>query len=451
MHKILVADDDVTFGLILERYLTKKGYQVITTEHVDKAIEAFHEHQPSLILSDYRMPGKDGIEFLKYISAQQPTPFIIMTSHGDIRLAVHAMKLGAYDYITKPVNPDELLELVREAISSAGSSPDNTSKNTSARAVIDHHFVQGESEVWKEVNQHIELVGPTPLSVLIQGESGTGKEFAAARLHELSDRAGQAFVAIDCGALSNDIAASELFGHVKGAFTGAATDKKGSIEEADKGTLFLDEIGNLSYEIQVKLLRALQEKKIRRVGSTKDKSVDIRIIAATNEQLKSAVERGEFREDLYHRLNEFKIELPPLRARKEDILLFARHFIDQANSALKKQVKDMSPEVKEKLLNYHWPGNLRELKNVIKRAVLLSRSTIIEVDNLPSELRHTEQYQDIAFDKATDLKSLSEQMEKQKITEVLQQVRYNKAEAARLLNIDRKTLYNKLKTYQLDF
>lgn len=461
MKNILVVDDDSTFCLMLQSYLTKYGFSVTTTGNVDTALDTVKKNEIHLILSDYRMPGKDGIEMLEELKKIDPDiPLILMTSYGDIRLAVRAMKLGAYDYITKPVNPTELLELVKTSLNSK-------TENGSARATADRHeaapkltgkrhvdekgFVHGSSDNWKVISEHMDIVGPTDLSVIIEGESGTGKEFVARRLHDLSARANREFVAIDCGALSNEIAASEFFGHVKGSFTGAINDKKGQFEIADGGTIFLDEIGNLSYEIQVMLLRAIQERRIRRVGGNKDIPVNLRIIVATNEDLMKNVRGGTFREDLYHRLNEFKIVVNPLRERKDDVTVFANRFLEMANAELNKSVTGFDDDVMQKFHEYPWPGNLRELKNVIKRSVLLAKGSKINMNCLPQEiLGAPRELEDVRRNDTVDLKVISEQIEKAKIIEALEKARYNKSKAAKLLNIDRKTLYNKIKMYQLD-
>lgn len=463
MKNILVVDDDSTFCLMLQSYLSKYGFSVTTTGNADAALDHVKKNTVHLILSDYRMPGKDGMEMLEEVKKIDPSiPLILMTSYGDIRLAVRAMKLGAYDYITKPVNPTELLELVKASLADPGESqrhaaPAATAKNENGspvsrkQPVDENGFVHGVSSNWKAISEHIDIVGPTSLSVIIEGESGTGKEFVARRLHELSPRANQQFVAIDCGALSNEIAASEFFGHVKGSFTGAVNDKKGQFEVADGGTIFLDEIGNLSYEIQVMLLRAIQERKIRRVGGNKDIPVDLRIIVATNEDLLKNVKGGTFREDLYHRLNEFKISVNPLRERREDIGVFANRFLDMANVELNKAVTGFDEDVLQKFYEYPWSGNLRELKNVIKRSVLLAKGNRVNINCLPQEiLGAPREVADTRNPDTVDLKVISEQIEKVKIIEALEKAKYNKSKAAKLLNIDRKTLYNKIKVYQLD-
>lgn len=466
MPKILVVDDDTTFLLMLKSFLEKKGYEAVTESTAEKGLDAISHSTFDLILSDYRMPGMDGIEMLSALNELQiNTPLILITSYGDIKLAVKAMKLGASDYLTKPVNPEELLALVRSVLeapktavpntpSSAATPKKATSKpqrNDSAAGKTD--FVKGRSPETKKVNEYVELVGPTNMSVLIQGESGTGKEYVARQIHNYSKRKENPFVAIDCGALSKDLATSELFGHVKGSFTGATDDHPGQFEIANGGTLFLDEIGNLSYEVQVKLLRAIQEKVIRRVGGREDIPVDVRLLTATNENLINSINQGNFREDLYHRINEFKIEISPLRVRLDEIEQFAMHFLHQANEELEKEVKDFSAETMDLLKKYEWPGNLRELKNVVKRSVLLTQGEYVEKAALPSEIisSYSERSEDVKnIKESTDLKQLESALERQKIMEALEKVRFNKTKAAKLLNIDRKTLYNKIRTYGLE-
>ncbi|MHB8261799.1 MAG: sigma-54-dependent transcriptional regulator [Bacteroidia bacterium] len=449
MKKILVIDDDYTFCLMLQNYLSKQGFEVSTAGTASQALTILDKTSFDLILSDYRMPDKDGLVLLEEIKKRKyEVPIIIMTSYGDIRLAIRAIKLGAFNYLTKPIKPDELLELVKHALK---STPIKNDASNNTDTVYDFQFVEGVSKSWKKIDEYIKLVAPTFLSVIIQGESGTGKEFIARKLHQLSTRANKPFVAIDCGALSDEMSNSELFGHVIGSFTGAIADKQGCFELANGGTIFLDEIGNLSYSIQIKLLRAIQERTIRRTGGTKNIAVDVRIIVASNEDLQKAVQKGLFREDLYHRLNEFKIEADSLRNRKEDVIIFANYFLEQANKELGKNITGFDTEVLEKLLNYSWPGNLRELKNVIRRSALLTKENKINSTALPSEIV-TSITTCLNMDTdTTNLKILAENMEKQSIISALQKTRYNKSRTAKLLNIDRKTLYNKLKNYNLDF
>jgi two-component system response regulator HydG len=362
------------------------------------------------------------------------------------------MQIGAFDYITKPVNPEELLMVLREALNKGEVTSVKTApkaKNNSKNEKQSLDYIEGKSRIAKQLFEYVRLVAPTDMSVIIQGESGTGKEHVAKSIHRLSKRADGPFVAIDCGSLSKDLAASELFGHKKGAFTGALQDKIGQFEAADGGTLFLDEIGNLSYDVQIKLLRALQERIIVPIGSTQQVKVDVRLIAATNEDLISSAAAGDFREDLYHRLNEFKIEVPALRKRGEDLPIFIQHFVDKANEELDRNVRELSKEVMDVFQKYDWPGNLRELNNVIKRLVLLSKEEVATLNALPPEMITAMEDQQKPAP-GSDLKALQETHEKEMIEKVLQEVRYNKSKAAKLLNIDRKTLYYKIEKYHIE-
>ncbi|MBB2145878.1 response regulator [Pedobacter sp. LMG 31464] len=442
MAKILIIEDDTTFAQIIEGFLIKNKYEITTVTNLSQAFKVLTQQGFDLLLVDYRLPDGTGLDVLSYVRDKGITvPFIIMTSFNDVRTAVKSIQLGAFDYITKPVNPDELLMIVKNSL--LKKQTDNQ-----AKSLNNTDFIKGKSPVADKLYEHINLVAQTDMSVIIQGESGTGKEFAAKTLHLQSKRADKPFIAIDCGALSKDLAASELFGHVKGAFTGALNDKKGQFEVANGGTLFLDEVGNLSYEVQIKLLRALQERVIQPLGSNKQIEVDVRIITATNDDLANSIKQGEFREDLYHRLNEFKIQLPPLRDRGKDLELFINHFIELSNTELDRNVTSISADAKDLLLQYDWPGNLRELKNVIKRMVLLSPTEIATIDALPDEMM-------IAVNRLpntnpSDLKAVNETNEKALITETLIKVKYNKSKAAKLLNIDRKTLYNKMERYGIE-
>ncbi|TZF83088.1 sigma-54-dependent Fis family transcriptional regulator [Pedobacter sp. BS3] len=443
MANILLVEDDTTFVKILEGFLQKHGHSVHTQTTVKGALASLSSADYQLLLLDYRLTDGTGLDVLH--AAQEKAlhlPAIIMTSFNDVRIAVKAMRSGAFDYITKPVNPDELLMVLNDALNKKESS---IVKRAQAKGP---DFIEGESRASKKFYEYIRLVAPTNMSVLLQGESGTGKEYAASCIHRFSERASGPFVAIDCGALSKELGGSGLFGHAKGAFTGAISDKKGQFEAANGGTLFLDEIGNLSYDVQVKLLRALQEKVIQPIGSLRQVKVDVRIIAATNDDLLSSVAAGSFREDLYHRLNEFKIQVPPLRNRESDLMLFCEHFIRQANAELKRHIKRLSPEVINVFKNYDWPGNLRELRNVIKRMVLLSPGDEAGIESLPDEMI-------LALKKepkpdGSDLKAINEANEKELILKVLHEVRYNKSKAAQKLNIDRKTLYSKMAKYEIE-
>ncbi|MBL0741308.1 sigma-54-dependent transcriptional regulator [Chryseolinea lacunae] len=452
MASILVIEDDLTFSRILEGFLTKQGFAVTVRHKGNEGLQALRDNAVDLVLLDYRLPDMTGMDVLNEIKkTTATTQVIIMTSFSDIRTAVKAMKMGAYEYITKPVNPDELLMLVQQAL----KRDNNTGTPVSVAPKIEapKQFVQGTSASAKQLHEYIRLVAPTDMSVIIEGESGTGKENVAQTIHRLSARAKAPFVAVDCGALSKELAASELFGHVKGAFTGAVQDKVGQFVEAHKGTLFLDEVGNLSYEVQVKLLRAIQERIIQPIGSNKETKVDVRIITATNDDLAESVKKGTFREDLYHRINEFKLKVPALRDRHDDLDEFLNFFRLSANAELERNVTGFSKEVMDIFRAYEWPGNLREMKNVVKRAVLLTNEGLIATEALPVEMLDTvrnPQPKPNNEPPVYDLKALQESQEKEMIIKTLKEVRYNKSKAARILNIDRKTLYLKIEKYGIE-
>lgn len=448
MPKVLLIEDDKTFSRILEGFLGKNKFSVDTAQDGKGGLKKFHEGHWDLVLLDYRLPDVNGLEMLAELKKASPSvPVIIMTSFSDIRTAVKAIKSGAFEYITKPVNPDELLLVMKSALDK-GKESNGQGTSTWEKAP---EYVTGNSPDSQKLNEYIKLVAPTDMSVIIEGESGTGKEYVANSIHRLSKRAKKPFVAVDCGALSKELAASELFGHVKGSFTGAIADKMGQFVVANGGTIFLDEVGNLSYEVQVKLLRAIQERVIQPVGSNKEIKIDVRILTATNDDLVASVRQGEFREDLYHRLNEFKLMVPPLRSRGEDLLEFSEFFRKKANAELSRTTKRFDPAVLEIFRTYDWPGNLREMKNVIKRAVLLTDGEVIELQALPREMIETIKAPAAAVEKTSspiyDLKALQESQERELIVKTLQEVRYNKSRAARILNIDRKTLYLKMEKY----
>ncbi len=451
MSKVLIVDDDVTFCLMLETFLQKKDFEVQQSFSFSDAVKKIKSFKPDIILTDLRLPDHDGIDILHFTLREAPgVPVILMTGYADIRTAVQSMKLGAFDYVAKPVNPDEIILTINRALTTQ-AHPDGNVPSPDK----DSFFVEGISSSAQKISEYVKLVAPTGMSVLIMGESGTGKEYVARKIHQQSTRCDKPFVAIDCGALPRDLAGSEFFGHIKGSFTGAFADKQGQFEAANGGTIFLDEIGNLGYDIQVQLLRAIQERKIRRIGSTSEIPVDVRIITATNEDLKKAVIAGDFREDLFHRINEFAIQVSPLRDRPDDLIIFTRHFLEHANKELNKNVSGFSAEVLETFSRYSWPGNFRELKNIIKRSVLLSDGNIVKSDTLPDELifeasgrepvvvhaNETETTDDL------NLKATAHRSERELIVSTLEKVRFNKSKAARLLNVDRKTLYNKMKQY----
>src|SRR6478609_1647616 len=461
MVRVLIIDDDKDICLMLSKFLKKNNYEVDIAATGEEGLKQLRNTEYALVLCDYRLPDMTGIETLRKVKLLQPaTAVIIITGYSDVKTAVETFRYGASDYVTKPLYPDELLVTVRETISKnqlkreahSGSIVAGEIKKPKADTSSTASFVVGISAQSQMVQRHIELIAPSDMSVVINGETGTGKEFVAQSIHKFSKRAAHPFMAIDCGALPKELAGSELFGHMKGSFTGAIADKQGSFEIADGGTIFLDEIGNLSYENQVKLLRVIQERKIKRIGATKDTTIDVRIIAATNENLANAVKEGRLREDLYHRLNEFKIQLDPLRERKEDILFFADYFLQKANHSLSKAVKSFSPEVRNYLSHYYWHGNLRELNNVIRRAVLLTNGDMVQADSLPQEIVQTNGVShegDVVHENVGLLKSIAWTAERQAIVDVLEKVNYNKSKASELLDIDRKTLYNKLKLYNI--
>lgn len=444
MPTILLIEDDITFSGMLEGFLNGKNFKVKIQHQGRDGLRAFREWQFDLVLLDYRLPDGTGLEVLQELKNHNSTiPVVIMTSFNDVRTAVKAIQGGATDYILKPVNPDELLITVRRALGQESPIENGT----------EEQFFEGETPVSKKLYEHVRLVAPTEMAVIVEGESGTGKERVARMIHQLSPRAGGPFIAVDCGSISKDLAASELFGHVKGSFTGAVADNIGKFEAANKGSLFLDEVGNLAYDTQVKLLRSIQEKVVYRVGSSKPSKIDVRIITATNDDLSKSVRQGNFREDLFHRLNEFSIRVPSLRDRSEDLIRFASLFRRQANKELNRKASDFSPEVIEVFKKYAWPGNLRELKNIVRRSVLFTIGPTVSIESLPVEMRT----QQIAMDGGTpqaprsyDLKVLQENQERELITKTLHEVGYNKSKAARILNIDRKTLYAKMEKYSID-
>ena len=455
-RKILIVEDDVSFSITLKTFLERQGFKTEIVSSAHKALERIFADYFDVVITDFRLPDKNGIELLRTIKEnRKDTLVILMTAYADIRMAVKAIKHGAYEYIAKPVNPEELLDHIKNGLrkhTQTVSTDTKTSQLSGATHSVHKEYVKATSAESRLLHEHISLVAPTEMSVIIQGESGTGKEFIARKIHELSLRKKKPFVAVDCGALSKDLAGSEFFGHLKGSFTGAIQDKTGQFEVANQGTIFLDEIANLSYNIQIKLLRAIQERQIRKIGSNKDIAVDVRIIVATNEDLQQEVKKGNFREDLYHRLNEFTIHVDPLRERKSDIQLFVKHFLIKANTELGRDVKQIPESLMETLLNYSWPGNIREIKNVIRRAVLLSKENELDKNALPQEIiLSVIKNQNKSARNETDnfLKAKTGNTEKEIIIETLQKTKFNKSKAAKLLNIDRRTLYNKLKLYNI--
>ncbi len=474
--RILIIDDDIDICTLLSRFLNKEGYETEVAYTGNKGIAKFKESNFDLVLCDYRLGDKEGRDVLSELKIANPQAIVlIITGYSDIKTAVEVIKLGAYDYITKPLIPAEVLNVLSSALKNPAPAVSQAAVATAAPASAggfspkktvfktNGDYLVGQSESTQDLYRQIEIVAPTNYSIILYGESGTGKEVIAKTIHQYSERKGKPFIAMDCGTLSKELAGSEMFGHVKGAFTGALSDKEGHFEMANGGTLFLDEVANLSLDIQATLLRVIQERKFKRVGGTKEMDIDIRIIVASNENLQEAYHKGKFREDLYHRFNEFSINLPPLRQRKNDIPLFAQFFLEKTNAELNKNIQGFDDDVMHMFLNYSWPGNLREFRNVVRRAVLLTNTTKISAKTLPWEITNTNIFakpshepvsaQTTSFStqgssKEIDLKDAAAKAEYETIMNLLKEVNNNKSKAAEILKIDRKTLYNKIKSYE---
>lgn len=461
MKKILIIDDEVNISQLLSKFLVRNGYHADIAGSGATALEKLNKISFDLVLCDFRLEDSDGREILRHVKTHFPhISVIIITGYSDIKLAVELIKMGAYDYITKPLYPDEILATINKVFVSMDSIPKVTESAGSAKELIservsESEYIIGNTAVSEDLYRQIEIIAPTNYSVILVGESGTGKEEVAKAIHRLSKRAGKAFVALDCGSLPKDLAGSEFFGHEKGAFTGALYSKVGQFELADGGTLFLDEVGNLPYELQALLLRAVQERKVRKIGSSKEVEVDVRIIVATNENLSQAIVDGRFREDLFHRFNEFNIEIPPLRDRGKDIMLFAEAFLRKANIEQGKNISGFSAKAEACICNYPWPGNIRELKNVIRRAALVCQGQAIDEKAFPLEIANYTKLKRGEIDPGganiarNGLKNAAQEAEAEAIIKVLKEVNYNKTKAAEKLNIDRKTLYNKMKAANL--
>jgi len=457
METILIVDDDKDFCFNLSDVLGEEGYGVSSVGDSKSALKAVERNCPNLVLLDLRLPGIDGMTTLeKMKKIDKDLIIIILTAYSDVKKAVEAIKLGAWDYITKPFNNEELVFTIKKALTTQYLSREveRLRKRLGEKKAIE--VVMGESPQIRKVLKQVEIVASTNMTVILQGESGTGKEIIANLIYQKSKRADKPFVPIDCGAIPESLVESELFGYEKGAFTGAEERKEGKFEQAQGGTLFLDEIANLSLAIQAKLLRVIEERKLQHLGGKKDISVNVRIIVATGTNLWEEVREGKFRNDLFHRLNEFCIDLPPLIERKEDIPVLARCFLEEENQKLNKKIEEISPEAMKHLLAYNWPGNVRELKNAIRKAVLLADSTIISSENLGlnnSTLPKGPQFQP-DFDKGASLwemtKNAIEHIEREAIRQTLTNVSGNKTKAAKILKIDRTSLYSKIKELQLE-
>jgi two-component system, NtrC family, response regulator HydG len=460
--RVLIIDDDMDMCTLLSRFLSRNGYETEVAYSGQKGLAKFEEENFDAVLCDFRLGNMDGKEVLLSVKKIKPDAIVlIITGYSDIKTAIDVIKQGAFDYITKPLIPDEVLSVLNKALEQPAQPQDDKANGVKPKVPGKYQkqeFLIGEAPATKDLYQQIEIVAPTNYSIILYGESGTGKEVIAKTIHRLSHRKDKPFVAMDCGTLSKELAGSELFGHVKGAFTGASSDKEGHFELANGGTLFLDEVGNLSVDIQAALLRVIQERKFKRVGGNKEMDVDVRIIVASNENLQDAYQKGKFREDLYHRFNEFSINLPPLRNRRPDVPPFAEFFLQKTNEELGKDVKGFEPDVIDMFLKYSWPGNLREFRNVVRRAVLLTQGELISSKTLPWEITNTnpltatqepaEEKTTITIKKDIGLKGAASKAEYETIMNVLKEVKFNKKKAAEVLNIDRKTLYNKLKSYE---
>ncbi|MEO7394415.1 MAG: sigma-54 dependent transcriptional regulator [Chitinophagaceae bacterium] len=470
MKRILIIDDDTDMCQLLSHFLQRKGFETDIAHTCNKGLQKFKEREFDVVLCDFRLGDWDGRKVLVELKKINPdVVVIIITGYSDIKMAVEVMRHGAYDYITKPLIPDEVIAVINKSLQDSGSLPTSQSNGTASSAntvastykgIADNdEFLVGISACTVEMYKQTELISPTNFSVILYGESGTGKEVIAKTIHQSSNRKNKPFVAVDCGTISRELAASELFGHIKGSFTGAIADKEGFFEVAEGGTLFLDEVSNLPLDVQATLLRVIQERKFKRVGSSKDMMTDVRVIVASNENLQDAYRKGKFREDLYHRFNEFSITIPPLRQRKEDIMLFSAFFLKKIATELNKQLDGFDDEVTSLFLQYDWPGNLRELRNVIRRGGLLSTSGKVNSNVLPWEIiggittapvsaPSNNPSSTITFAPPKDLKETASQAEYQAIMNVLKEVKFNKTKAAARLHIDRKTLYNKIKYFE---
>jgi two-component system, NtrC family, response regulator len=455
MESILIVDDEKNYPLILSAILEDEGYETLTANSGSEALEKLNNSDVDLVLTDMKMPSMDGIELLEKIKAiDSELPVIMMTAYGTVEKAVEAMQKGAYNYILKPFDNDSLVLYVNKAVAMYRVIKENRRLRDVVTSQYRFDNIIGKSKTMQKVFETIRKVAPATANVLIEGESGTGKELVAKSIHFNSTRKDNAFVAVNCSALSETLLESELFGHEKGAFTGAISMKKGRFELADGGTLFLDEIGELSQTLQVKLLRVIQEKVFERVGGEKSVNVNIRLIAATNKDLKKEMEMGRFREDLFYRLNVIRIHLPPLRKRREDIYLLTQHFIEKyANERISDiTVKGIDQEVKRLFYEYGWPGNVREFENVIERAMILCPSDTIQVSDLPKDFTDNA-YNRLQFEDIPSNAQLNETLalvEKKMIERALKMAKNVQSHAAEILGIGKSGLNQKIKKFKLD-
>ena len=447
MPVLLIADDEKNIRSGLDLAFTDEGYTVITAADGKEAWDKLQKNYVDLVITDLRMPGMDGYELLKRISSSYPTlPVIVLTGHGTIETAVETMRDGAVDFFTKPVDIDKLILVVKKTVAASSLAEQNrklSEEIEKLRKQQGYGKIIGKSGKISGLMNTVAQVAPTKATVLITGESGTGKELVADAVQALSTRSSKPFIKVHCASLSQSLLEDELFGHEKGAFTGAVAQKKGRFELADGGTLFLDEIGEIDAATQVKLLRVLQEREFERVGGEKTITVDVRVVCATNRDLYSEVQKGNFREDLYYRLNVVHIEVPPLRERKEDIDLLAMSFLSTFNSEDGRKIEGFTPAARKAMFSYSWPGNVRELRNAIEAAVVLTRSSLIDVDDLPPQVREMKGDSSVTF----TLPVAMDEAEKTLILETISFCKGNKTKAADLLGIGRKTLHRKLASY----
>jgi DNA-binding NtrC family response regulator len=446
-HTILVVEDEELMRSILRRLLEGSGYEVVTADSAESALAAFSENDIAVTISDIKMSGMDGIQLLDHIKTiDEDALVVIMTAYSSVDSAVAALRKGAYDYVTKPFVNEDLLQTVRNAIQQRELFRENRALRRELSRQYTFSEIVGKSDSLQKIFALVQKVADANVNVLIQGESGTGKELIARAIHLNSGRSAQQFLAVNCGALPESILESELFGHTKGAFTGAIADKKGLFRAASGGTLFLDEIGEMPLALQVKLLRALQEHEVTPVGATDAVKFDARIIAATNKNLEDETKANRFREDLFYRLNVIEMTIPPLRDRREDIALLAKHFVAKAARNQNAAEKTIDRDALAALVNYDWPGNVRELENALERAFILSGDAI-DVDSLPSKVRDNATRSYRSRDDETFRPTLDE-MERRYVMEVMTSVDEDKAKAAHILGIDLSTLYRKLKRYE---
>lgn len=462
METILIVDDDKDVQFTISNILKHAGYETIIAGGGNRALREIRKRSPDLALLDIRLPGMDGIKILEEMKRiDKDLTIVMVTAYGDIKNVVNAMKLGAYDYITKPFDNEELLLVVKKALQTRylNKEVEILRRKLGERMATG---IIGESPQIKQVFKQVEIIATTNMTVIIQGESGTGKELIAHMIHQKSQRRDKPFIPIDCAAMPETLVESELFGYEKGAFTGAEERKEGKFEQASGGTLLLDEITNLSDAVQMKLLRVIQERRLQHLGGKRDISIDVRIIVATNINLSDAARNGKFREDLFHRLNEFQIDLPPLRERKEDFPILAKYFLDEGNNEFNKKIKGFSAEAINSLLNYHWPGNVREMRNIVRKAVLLTDSDCIELSHFSTNT-HKPQNEtgttfntlrneiDLAeiFERGISFEEINQEFVKNLIKKALQHTGGNKKKTAEILKINRRMLYRKMKSLSL--